>query len=106
MWKQIKQLDSLSSISWSENIVVDDWSAIAKKTTLTKISSFTKTWLTTADVTASTNKNYVTDAQQTVIWNTTWTNTGDMTDAAVKTAYENNDKTNPGFQIHCLYLSK
>ena len=33
--------------------------------------------LTTADVPASTNKNYVTDAQQTVIGNTSGTNTGD-----------------------------
>ena len=32
---------------------------------------------TTADIAASTNKNYVTDAQQTVIGNTSGTNTGD-----------------------------
>lgn len=35
--------------------------------------------LTTADVTASTNKNYVTDSQLTVIGNTSGTNTGDQT---------------------------
>ncbi len=35
--------------------------------------------LTTADVTASTDKNYVTDAQATVIGNTSGTNTGDQT---------------------------
>jgi uncharacterized protein (TIGR02145 family) len=34
---------------------------------------------TTADIAASTNKNYVTDAQQTVINNTSGTNTGDQT---------------------------
>jgi hypothetical protein len=34
---------------------------------------------TTADIAASTNKNYVTDAQQTVIGNTSGTNTGDQT---------------------------
>ena len=34
---------------------------------------------TTADIAASTNKNYVTDAQQTVITNTSGTNTGDQT---------------------------
>ena len=33
---------------------------------------------TTADIAASTNKNYVTDAQQTVITNTSGTNTGDQ----------------------------
>lgn len=35
--------------------------------------------LTTADITASTDKNYVTDAQKTVIQNTSGTNTGDQT---------------------------
>lgn len=34
---------------------------------------------TTADIAASTNKNYITDAQQTVIQNTSGTNTGDQT---------------------------
>ena len=34
---------------------------------------------TTADIAASTNKNYVTDAQQTVITNTSGTNTGNQT---------------------------
>lgn len=34
---------------------------------------------TTADISASTNKNYVTDAQQTVITNTSGTNTGNQT---------------------------
>ena len=34
---------------------------------------------TTADIAASTNKNYVTDAQQTVITNTSGTNSGDQT---------------------------
>ncbi len=34
--------------------------------------------VTTADIAASTNKNYVTDAQQTVIGNTSGTNTGDQ----------------------------
>ena len=41
--------------------------------------------LTTADVAASTNKNYVTDAQATVIGNTSNTNTGDETLATIKT---------------------
>jgi hypothetical protein len=41
--------------------------------------------LTTADVAASTNKNYVTDAQSTVIGNTSNTNTGDETLSTIKT---------------------
>lgn len=39
---------------------------------------------TTADIADSSNKRYVTDAQQTVIGNTSWTNTGDN---AVNTLY-------------------
>jgi hypothetical protein len=38
---------------------------------------------TTADIAASTDKNYVTDAQQTVIVNTSGTNTGDETAARI-----------------------
>ncbi len=34
--------------------------------------------ITTANVPASTDKNYVTDAEAVVIWNTSWTNTGDQ----------------------------
>jgi hypothetical protein len=41
--------------------------------------------LTTADVAASPDKNYVTDAQATVIGNTSGTNTGDETTATIKT---------------------
>jgi hypothetical protein len=54
-------------------------------TTNTKITYDSKglvtagTAATTADIAASTNKNYVTDAQQTVINNTSGTNTGDQT---------------------------
>lgn len=40
---------------------------------------------TTADIAASTNKNYVTDAQAVVIGNTSGTNTGDETTATIKT---------------------
>jgi len=41
--------------------------------------------VTTADIAASTNKNYVTDAQVTVIGNTSGTNTGDETTSTIKT---------------------
>ena len=40
---------------------------------------------TTADIAASTNKNYVTDAQAGVISNTSGTNTGDESTATIKT---------------------
>ena len=40
---------------------------------------------TTADIAASTNKNYVTDAQSGVLSNTTGTNTGDETASTIKT---------------------
>jgi len=40
---------------------------------------------TTADISASTNKNYVTDAQSGVLSNTTGTNTGDETASTIKT---------------------
>lgn len=59
--------------------------------TKTKISFDTKglvtsgTDATTADIAASTNKNYVTDAQLTVIGNTSGTNTGDQNLASVLT---------------------
>lgn len=57
--------------------------------TKTKITYDTK-WLvtswadaTTADIADSSNKRYVTDANLTVIWNTSWTNTGDETEATL-----------------------
>ena len=40
---------------------------------------------TTADIAASTNKNYVTDAEKTLLGITTGTNTGDETTATIKT---------------------
>lgn len=50
--------------------------------------SSTQLWknksLTTASVAASTDKNYVTDAQQVVIGNTSGTNTGDETQATIQ----------------------
>lgn len=56
---------------------------------LLSYDSVTSLWknksVTTADIAASTNKNYVTDAQATVIGNTSGTNTGDETNATIKT---------------------
>lgn len=53
-------------------------------------TDWTSASVTTADIAASTNKNYVTDAQQTVLGNTSGTNTGDqdLSSYATKTGAE------------------
>lgn len=48
----------------------------------------------TSQVTETTNEKYVTDAQKTIIDNTSGTNTGDETAATIKTKYESNADTN------------
>jgi len=50
--------------------------------------------LNTNDIPVDTDANYVTDAEKVVIGNTSGTNTGDMSNADVKTAYEANADTN------------
>lgn len=52
------------------------------------ITSYTNA--TTADINPSTNRNYVTDAQQTVIGNTSGTNTGDQTNISGNAATATN----------------
>ena len=47
--------------------------------TLTNKTLTTPSWIVTNDVTESTDKNYVTDAEATVIWNTSGTNSWDQT---------------------------
>jgi len=63
-------------------------SSVADKQLLS-YDSATSLWknksVTTADIASSTNKNYVTDAQATVIGNTSGTNTGNETTATIKT---------------------
>ena len=49
---------------------------------------------TTAQVMATPDKNYVTDAEKVAIGNTSGTNTGDETPLSVKTKYESNADTN------------
>jgi len=49
---------------------------------------------TTAQVMATPDKNYVTDAEKIAIGNTSGTNTGDETPLSVKTKYESNANTN------------
>ena len=45
--------------------------------------------LTTGDINEDTDHNYVTDAEKTVIGNTSGTNTGDQSDAEIETAINN-----------------
>ena len=50
--------------------------------------------LDTGDVNDVSDRRYCTDAQKVVIGNTSGTNSGDMSNAAIKTAYESNADTN------------
>ena len=49
---------------------------------------------TTADIADSTDKRYISDAQLVVVGNTSGSNTGDLSNAEIKTAYELNADTN------------
>lgn len=60
-------------------------------TNLTQVKAFDATDYAVA---LGVDDNYVTDAEKIVIGNTSGTNTGDMSNAAVKTAYELNANTN------------
>jgi hypothetical protein len=83
--KKIYELSAHSSIVDTDVMPISATaSGNAEKSTAAEVKAYVKTWLTTADVAASTNKNYVTDAQATVIGNTSWTNTGDETASTIK----------------------
>lgn len=82
---EINHIDGVTSpIQTQLDWKVDENGAITGATK-TKITYDTKGLVTagadatTADIADSTNKRYVTDAQLTVIWNTSWTNTWDQT---------------------------
>lgn len=77
--KKIYELDPHSSIVDSDVTPISATaSGNAEKSTALELKTYIKTGLTTADVTTSTDKNYVTDAQLTVIGNTSWTNSGNQ----------------------------
>jgi len=61
----------VQTVVWWTNITVD---ATDTANPIVNLDS-----LTTANITEATNKNYVTDAEAVVIWNTSWTNTWDQT---------------------------
>lgn len=82
------------SFNGTANITVVDSAAVVANVAITGASKTKVTYdakglvtsgadATTADIAASTNRNYVTDAQQTVIGNTSGTNSGDITLATV-----------------------
>ena len=64
-----------------------DWTLLATPTdNVLSVNGFT--WavvLTTANIADSTDKRYVTDAEKTKLWSTSWTNTWDETNASIKT---------------------
>ena len=64
----------------STTVYASNWTQLDATDAVTSVNS--QTWnvvLTTAEVADSSNKRYVTDANLTVIGNTSWTNTGDQT---------------------------
>lgn len=77
--KKIYELDTHSSIVDTDVVAISAGaSGNAEKSTAAAIKSYVKTGLTTADVAASTDKNYVTDAEKAVISATSGTNTWDQ----------------------------
>jgi hypothetical protein len=60
---------------------------------------------TTADISASTNRNYVTDAQQVVIGNTSNTNTGDETQSTIKNKLGIASTTSDGYLTSSGYIT-
>jgi len=78
-WKKIYELDAHSSVVDADVVAISATaSGDAEKATAAEIKAYVKTGLETDDVTESTDKNYVSDAESTVIWNTSWTNTWDQ----------------------------
>lgn len=77
----------INDVTWLQTALdwkVDENAAItwATKTKITyDAKGLVTAWAdaTTADIADSLNKRYVTDAQLTILWNTSWTNTGDQT---------------------------
>lgn len=57
-------------------------------------NAFDSSTETSDDITEGSTQLFLTEAEQTILGNTSNTNTGDMTDADVKTAYEANADTN------------
>jgi hypothetical protein len=87
----------LKSVGWGEKIN-DDLDAIDAQMRVNAVAIGTLTTdigaLTTADVTSSTDKRYVTDAQLVVIGNTSGANTGDQTLPVKATGAEADTGTN------------
>lgn len=83
--KKLRELDAAASIADDDSFLQYDKSEVTdKRSSWSLIKSTLKTYLdafysTTANIADSTNKRFVTDAQQTVLGNTSGTNSGDET---------------------------
>jgi len=81
---ELEELHNVTSTNYTTPIDTDSvltydvTNDIWKRLTLANLRADVLSGATTADIAASTNKNYVTDAQLTVIGNTSGTNTGDV----------------------------
>lgn len=90
--KLYKELDTLVLSSWNGSAYV---AYSGSGGAVDSVNGETGTVvLTTGDISEDADSNYVTDAEKTVIGNTSGANTGDMSNADVKTAYEANADTN------------
>lgn len=81
---ELEELHNVTSTNYTTPIDTDSvltydvTNDIWKRLTLANLRTDVLSGATTADIAASTNKNYVTDAQLTVIGNTSGTNSGDV----------------------------
>ena len=81
---ELEELHNVTSTNYTTPIDTDSvltydvTNSIWKRLTLANLRTDVLAGATTADIAASTNKNYVTDAQLVVIGNTSGTNTGDV----------------------------
>lgn len=48
--KSIDELTALSSVTWTENIPVEDWTALAKRMTTNQMKAFTKSGMVSSDI--------------------------------------------------------
>ena len=81
--KKISDLTNNPSINGTEEIA-EERGGSNYKNNLADVKTYVKDGLNTSEVTESTDKNYVTDAEKVVIDNTSNTNTGDETTATIQ----------------------
>lgn len=82
--KKISDLTNNPSINGTEEIA-EERGGSNYKNNLADVKTYVKDGLNTSEVTESTDKKYVTDAEKVVIGNTSGTNTGDETISTIQT---------------------